>query len=74
MKYLPYLFTILILNSCDFGTSAKNDRQLNRDLASVTDSISKLMSEYHYNPSELATGRISQTGRTSWGTGDDCRI
>ena len=55
MKQLSFLFIFLTFYSCDFGSSGKMDKQLNQDLSSVADSISNLISAYHYNPKELST-------------------
>lgn len=55
MKYITIPLIFLVLTSCDFRSSADKDKKLHQELASVADSISQLMSEYHYNPSELAT-------------------
>ncbi len=55
MKNLGSLFLFLLLLSCDFQPSSKKGKPLNQDLTSVTESISQLMSEYHYNPAELTT-------------------
>ena len=55
MKQLTVLFIVLLLYSCNFLTSSKKSTPLNQDLIAVTDSISKLMSKYHYNTKELKT-------------------
>ena len=56
MNKLAALFLFLtLLYSCDNRTSGKKDQSINQELAVVVDSISLLMSEYHYNPAELET-------------------
>ncbi|UJH68905.1 S41 family peptidase [Allomuricauda sp. SCSIO 65647] len=55
MKQLTLLFIVLSLGSCDFRSSNRKDNPLNQDLIVVADSISLMMSKYHYNPAELAT-------------------
>lgn len=55
MKKLTFLFIFLMLISCDFRSSTNKEKQLNKDLTTVADSISLLMSKYHYNPEELIT-------------------
>ncbi len=57
MKYLSALILALITLSCDFGSPSRKNEKINQDLAHVADSISKLMSEYHYNPAELSTDK-----------------
>ena len=49
------VFILSVIYSCDFKSSEKTLNQINKDLISVTDSISQLMSAYHYNPAELKT-------------------
>ncbi|MCW5516014.1 S41 family peptidase [Muriicola sp. Z0-33] len=55
MKKLTFLVIFLMLISCDFRSSGNKGKQLNKDLTTVADSISLLMSKYHYNPEELIT-------------------
>lgn len=55
MKQLAVLFIVLLLYSCNFQPSDKKSKLLNQDLLAVSDSISQLMSKYHYNPNELTT-------------------
>ena len=55
IQILNVLFIFLMLCSCDFQTSSNKDKHLQQDLIIVTDSISQLMSKYHYNPTELTT-------------------
>jgi carboxyl-terminal processing protease len=54
IQILNVLFIFLMLCSCDFQTSSNKDKHLQQDLIIVTDSISQLMSKYHYNPTELS--------------------
>jgi len=50
------VFVITVcLSTCQSQTSGNKLKQLHQDLIVVTDSISQLMSDYHYNPAELAT-------------------
>ncbi|MFI0429414.1 S41 family peptidase [Mariniflexile sp. HMF6888] len=53
MKQLSIIFIALLIVSCDFLTSKKKDKPFNEELLNVSDSISQLMSKYHYNPKEL---------------------
>jgi len=55
MKNLAFLFIVIMLYSCNFQNSNKKDKLLNKELMAVSDSISQLMSKYHYNPKELST-------------------
>ena len=55
MKQAGILFIVLILCSCSFRPSSTEVKHLHQDLIVVTDSISQLMSKYHYNPAELNT-------------------
>ncbi|MCA0931388.1 hypothetical protein LCM02_02915 [Lutimonas saemankumensis] len=55
MKQLTLLLLTILVYSCQNPSSNKKDEALNRDLISVTDSISQLMSMFHYNPEELKT-------------------
>jgi C-terminal processing protease CtpA/Prc len=52
MRSLVVLFIALFLVSCNQSKKTKNT-QLNKELVTVTDSISQLMVNYHYNPKEL---------------------
>jgi carboxyl-terminal processing protease len=55
VKQLAVMFIVLILYSCNFLPSDKKSKLLNQDFIAVSDSISQLMSKYHYNPKELTT-------------------
>ncbi|GGK31655.1 hypothetical protein GCM10007962_27570 [Yeosuana aromativorans] len=55
MKQLSIIFVALMIVSCNFPTSKKGNL-LNQELLTVSDSISQLMSKYHYNPKELKKG------------------
>lgn len=55
MKNIIILVIFLTLYSCDFRFSKANDKKFNQDLTNVIDSISLLMSDFHYNPNELST-------------------
>lgn len=61
MKRLPVIQILgavvitLSLSSCQTQASSKTLDQLHQDLSTVADSISHLMSDYLYNPAELAT-------------------
>ncbi len=55
MKQLASLLLVLLLCSCDLSTTDKKNNPLNEDLIAVSDSISRLMSKYHYNHTELAS-------------------
>ncbi len=55
LKQLAVLFIVLLLNSCNFLPSDKKSKLLNQDFIAVSDSISQLMTKYHYNPKELTT-------------------
>ena len=55
MKNIIVLIVFLSLYSCDFRSSKANDKKFNQDLTNVTDSISQLMADFHYNPDELTT-------------------
>jgi C-terminal processing protease CtpA/Prc len=55
MKKIILLCFFLTQYSCDFRSSKASDNQFNKDLINVTDSISQLMSDFHYNPSMLTT-------------------
>lgn len=55
MKQPVILFIVLILCSCTFRPSSIKVNQLHQDLMVVSDSISQLISQYHYNPGELKT-------------------
>ena len=57
MKNIILLIIFLTLYSCDFGLSGKKEDKINADFTAVADSISLLMSAYHYNPAELATDK-----------------
>ena len=61
MKNLAILCIALFLYSCNQPTEPKN-KQLNQDLAIVTDSITQLMAQYHYNPDELTSDEYLQLG------------
>lgn len=54
MKYLSAVLTFLLI-SCNFQTSTKQDKLSQKDFIAITDSISRLMLEHHYNPTELAS-------------------
>lgn len=54
-KQLAVLFIVILLYSCNFLPSNKKSKLLNLELIAVSDSISQLMSTYHYNPKELST-------------------
>lgn len=45
----------MTLISCDFRSSKPSHKEFNQDLIHVTDGISQLMSDFHYNPNELST-------------------
>ncbi|MEL6305850.1 MAG: S41 family peptidase, partial [Bacteroidota bacterium] len=45
----------LIISACLNNLSARQTQELNSQLEVVVDSISELMSRYHYNPEELST-------------------
>jgi hypothetical protein len=53
MRKIITLFIAFVLVSCNLLKETKNT-PLNQELVTVTDSISKLMANYHYNPKELA--------------------
>ena len=53
MKKRYLLILLFIASSCNLGSPEKSPTAFNKELAEVADSISILMSEYHYNPSEL---------------------
>ena len=55
MKQLAVLFIVILLYSFNFLPSNKKSKLLNQELMVVSDSISQLMSKYHYNPKELTT-------------------
>ncbi len=55
IKQPGILFIVLIICSCSFKPSTTEVKHLNQDLIVVSDSISQLMSKYHYNPAELNT-------------------
>ena len=55
MKNIIVLFIFITLYSCNFQASDNNGTKLNQDLTKVTDSISVLMSSFHYNPSMLTS-------------------
>lgn len=55
MKKITLLIIFLTLYSCDFSLSGKKADKIDMDFTAVADSISVLMSTYHYNPAELAT-------------------
>ena len=55
MKRAAYLSIVLLISSCGFQSNKISEKAISGDLIKVADSISILMSEYHYNPAELAT-------------------
>lgn len=52
MKHLIVFLITLLLGSCNSSKETKNT-QFNQELLTVSDSISTLMANYHYNPKEL---------------------
>lgn len=57
MKNTIALCIFITFYSCNFQASDNNGTKLNQDLTEVTDSISVLMSNFHYNPSELSSDK-----------------
>ncbi len=57
MKQFASLLIVLLFCSCELSTSNKKNNPLNEDLIVVSDSISRLMSKYHYNHTELASNQ-----------------
>jgi hypothetical protein len=57
MKNLAFLVLFLMLCSCNFQSSGTKSKQLNQNLLTVVDSISQLLDEYHFNPTELTTDK-----------------
>ncbi len=55
MKPLAFLFIVILLYSCNFQPTNNRSNLFNQELIAVSDSISQLMSRYHYNPKELIT-------------------
>lgn len=54
MKYIPFILTLVILNSCNSQTTKKSDTLSRHEFLALTDSIAILMHTYLYNPKELA--------------------
>ena len=54
MKQLAFVLVVLLLFSCNFIPSNKKSKLFNQELTSLSDSISRLMHKYHYNPKELS--------------------
>lgn len=55
MKNILVLVILATLGSCNLQSSKTSENTLNQELIQVTDSIAKLMSEFHYNPNELSS-------------------
>ena len=54
MKNSYLIFLLFTFYACNFQQSGKQLKSVNKHLLALTDSISHLMSEYHYNPAELS--------------------
>jgi len=65
MKFLSSLFALLLLASCDFKSSDGEKTGLRGELHAVVDSITPLMTAYHYNPAELATDRYREVAQAA---------
>jgi hypothetical protein len=55
MNQLAVMFIVVILYSCNFQAQDKKNELITQNLIAVSDSISLLMSEYHYNSNQLNT-------------------
>lgn len=55
MKQLIILFVLAAICSCKNTPAGSEMKELNVQLKTVADSVSGLMSKYHYNPEELAS-------------------
>lgn len=53
MKKLGLLVLVVLIYSCNTKSHTAKDSELPNKLATVIDSISQLLSTYHYNPDEL---------------------
>ncbi len=69
------VFVITVcLSTCQSQTSGNKLKQLHQDLIIVTDSISQLMSDYHYNPAELKTDEYLDLEQKIRGSRKNCSI